>query len=173
MNPRRHQNGNAMVEFTLVGIPLIFVLLVTFELARGMWLYATVAHAVREGARYAAVHGADCSTPPNNCAVTVAQVAAVIRDAGAGLLPDDFEVSLVATGPDTTPSVTPTPLSTLLTNTSAFPTGTASVAGNDVVVTGVYYLRTALTAFLSTPPETGAQAGSIRLGSTSRERIEF
>jgi TadE-like protein len=182
MPPRNNRSGNAMIEFTLVGIPLIFVLLITFETARGMWLYATVAHAVRVGARYAAVHGRDCATPPHDCAVTVAHVAGVIRDAGVGLDPADFRLAMIATGPNTLPTVTLTPLNTLLTNTSVFPSGTGSVAGNDVIVTGVFYFRTALTALFPPPitpppPPTplggGSDAGVIRLAATSRERIEF
>ena len=182
MNPRANKSGNAMIEFTLVGIPLIFVLLVTFETARGMWLYATVAHAVRAGARYAVVHGKDCSTPPNNCPVTVADVARVIRDAGVGLDPADFRLALVATGPRTVPATTLRPLTALLNDTSVFPSGTASVAGNDVIVSGVFHFRTALTALFAppiTPPPPppplgdGSDAGVIHLAATSRERIEF
>lgn len=179
---RLNTAGNSLVEFTLVGIPLIFILIGTFEMARGMWLYTTVAHAVREGARYAAVHGKDCSTPPNQCAVTVADVAAVIRDAGVGLQPADFYVALIATSPRTIPTVTLTPLSTLLTDPSTFPSGTSAAAGNDVIVTGVYHFHTALSAFFPGPPIPpppppplggGSNDGALRLAATSRERIEF
>ena len=182
MNLRINKSGNAMIEFTLVGIPLIFVLLATFELARGMWLYATVAHAVRAGARYAAVHGKDCSTLPNQCAVTVADVAGVIRDAGVGLDPMDLRLAMIATSPNTVPVVTLKPLSMLLVDASVFPSGTASVAGNDVFISGVFYFRTALTALFPppiTPPPPpapmggGSDAGVIPLAATSRERIEF
>lgn len=181
MNPRTKRTGNAVIEFTLVGIPLIFVLLITFELARGMWLYATVAHAVRAGTRYAAVHGKDCATLP--CAATVGQVAGVIRDAGVGLDPADFRLAIVTIGPNTLPgSVVLQPLSTLLTDSTSFSNGALAVAGNDVIVTGVFYFRTALTALLSppiTPPPPpppaggGSDVGVIRLAATSRERIEF
>ena len=59
---RNHRRGgSSLIEFTLVGIPLIFVLLSTFEMARGMWLYHTLAYAARQGTRYAIVHGVNCS----------------------------------------------------------------------------------------------------------------
>jgi Flp pilus assembly protein TadG len=54
---KRSRWGNATLEFTLVGIPLIFVLISTFEMARGMWIYHTLAYAVKEGARYTIVRG--------------------------------------------------------------------------------------------------------------------
>ena len=75
-----------MIEFVLVGIPIIFILISVFELARGMWLYHTAAYALREGARYAIVRGNNCNLYPNNCAVTVAQVASRIRDSAVGFL---------------------------------------------------------------------------------------
>jgi hypothetical protein len=60
---RKRRSGNATLEFTLVGIPLLCVLISTCELARGMWLYHTLAYAVKEGARYAAVHGQSTPNP--------------------------------------------------------------------------------------------------------------
>lgn len=61
------RGGNAMIEFVLVGIPLIFVLISIFEMARGMWLYHTLAYSVKEGVRYTIVHGQNCATAPNSC----------------------------------------------------------------------------------------------------------
>lgn len=180
--PRTRKSGNAIIEFTLVGIPLIFILLATFEMARGMWLYATVAHAVRQGARYAAVHGKDCSTPPNQCAITIGDIALVIRDAGVGLDPADFWVAVITVAPKAVPAVTFTTLATLLTDASTFGAANSGVAGNDVIVTGVYHFRTALMAFFSgpvLPPPPGpsdsesSDVGVIRQAATSRERIEF
>src|SRR5215831_11346653 len=43
---RQFQRGATTVEMTLVGIPLMFVLVSIFEMSRGMWVYHTVANAV-------------------------------------------------------------------------------------------------------------------------------
>ena len=88
MTPRRSQRGNALVEMTLVGIPLMFVLISTFEIARGMWLYQTLAYAAGEGVRYARVHGKNCGTVAfitNTCLTSRQQIALEIRKAGIGL----------------------------------------------------------------------------------------
>ena len=78
--------GQALVEFTFVGIPMIFVLVSVFEISRGMWNYHTLAHAAKSGVRYAIVHGKNCGAPTaNSCLKTVAQITQVIRDAGVGL----------------------------------------------------------------------------------------
>lgn len=84
---KRLQRGATTVEMTLVGIPLMFVLISTFEMSRGMWMYHTLAFAVREGVRYASVHGGDCTGPPfnNSCTVTQAQIASIIEKASVGV----------------------------------------------------------------------------------------
>jgi hypothetical protein len=73
---------------------MIFLLISTFEMSRAMWIYHTMAYAIKEGTRYAIVHGDDCWNAPNSCGAHVADVAAAIRDAGAGLLPDQLVVTL-------------------------------------------------------------------------------
>jgi Flp pilus assembly protein TadG len=171
-----------MVEFALVGIPLIFILISIFEISRGMWMYETVAHAVRDGARYAAVHGQDCATVPNSCAVNISDIAAVIKNAGAGLDPDQFTVTIsTAVGTATLATTGASTLTALGTNTSGFsgwtyvPAGGGSASatgpGNDVIVSGQFPFKSALAMFW---PGGGKVTFSIvNLGATSRERIDF
>jgi hypothetical protein len=84
---RLAQRGATTIEMTLVGIPIIFLLISTFEISRGMWMYNTAATAVREGVRFASVHGVDCvklaPAIPNQYDITANDVVRVIR-AGAG-----------------------------------------------------------------------------------------
>ncbi len=84
---RRAQRGATTIEMTLVGIPLMFLMVSVFEMSRGMWMYNTAATAVREGVRFASVHGVNCVkvTPgiPNECDVTANDIVQVIRN-GAG-----------------------------------------------------------------------------------------
>ncbi|MEQ1949420.1 MAG: TadE family protein [Bryobacteraceae bacterium] len=92
--------GQTMVEFVFVGIPMVFVLISIFEIARGMWMYNTLAHAVREGVRYSSVHGINCVyNPPsvnNNCSKSIAQIARVIQDAGVGIDPAQTDVRFIS-----------------------------------------------------------------------------
>jgi len=81
MKHRSRILGNATLEFTLVGIPLMFTLISIAEMARGMWTYHSLAHAVKEGTRYAVVHG---QNSPNHA--TYASVCNVILQAGAGAM---------------------------------------------------------------------------------------
>ncbi len=93
---KRGERGQSLIEFTLVGIPLIFVLISIFEISRGMWIYTTLDHAVKEGVRYAIVHGVNCSKNGNSCQVnlgpsqnkcnnTVSTIAEVIQCNAVGL----------------------------------------------------------------------------------------
>lgn len=86
------RRGQTMLEFTFVGIPIMFLLISIFEISRGMWIYHTLAHSARAGVRYAIVHGQDCNENGNSCPATVAQVAQVIQNAGVGL---DLSTTLV------------------------------------------------------------------------------
>jgi hypothetical protein len=86
--------GQAIVEFTFVGIPMIFVLISVFEISRGMWNYHTLAYSAKSGVRFAIVHGQNCLPPQvNTCSKTVADIAQVIQDAGVGLDLNETEVT--------------------------------------------------------------------------------
>src|SRR4051812_12070981 len=98
------RRGQSLIEFTFVGIPIMFVLISVFEVSRGMWIYHTLAHAVREGVRYASVHGYNCTQNGNTCAVNMgpvsntctgssdAPIAEVIRCAAVGLDPANTNI---------------------------------------------------------------------------------
>jgi len=102
---RQRQLGQSLVEFTFVGIPLIFVMISIFEISRGMWTYQTLAHASQEATRYASVHGFNCNptttalpTPNNNCAITAANIATNIQFYGVGLDPAKTTLTLTSNG---------------------------------------------------------------------------
>lgn len=90
------RRGNALIEFTLVGIPLIFILFSIFEAARGMWQYVTLCHAVEEATRFAVVHGDNCSSTSQSCQVTVGQVVSRFGWAGSSLDPQKVQLELRA-----------------------------------------------------------------------------
>jgi hypothetical protein len=106
MRARGRRRGNATIEFTLVGIPLLCVLISTFEMARGMWLYHTLAYAVKEGVRYAVVRG---QNSPNQItlggtgALPQMPICQYIIQQGPGLIPHQVTLTFhSATQPDIT-----------------------------------------------------------------------
>ena len=53
---RRHaQRGSAIAEMAIIFIPLVFLLLSTFELGRAMWVYHSLTSSLKSGARFAVV----------------------------------------------------------------------------------------------------------------------
>jgi Flp pilus assembly protein TadG len=55
----RNDEGQNLVEFSLVAVMFIIVLLGVVEMARMTLVYTTMSNAARAGARYAITHGAD------------------------------------------------------------------------------------------------------------------
>ena len=51
------ERGSTLVEFAFVFLLFVVLVVATIELGRGVWLYITVAHAARQGVRYAQVQG--------------------------------------------------------------------------------------------------------------------
>ncbi len=90
MIPRNRRAGNSLLEFTLVGIPVIFILISTVEISRGMWIYHSLAYALKEATRYTAVHGNDCQVEKNSCTIRIRDIAQVIQTTGMGLLPEQM-----------------------------------------------------------------------------------
>lgn len=91
--PRRTRSrfGNATLEFTLVGIPLVFVLISTFEMARGMWIYHTLAYAVKEGVRYTIVRG---QNSPKE--IPLSTICNYIVQQGPGLIARDLNLQFTS-----------------------------------------------------------------------------
>ena len=56
---RRDERGVELIEFSLVSILLLMLVFGIMEFGRAIWIYGTVAHVAREGARFAMVRGSD------------------------------------------------------------------------------------------------------------------
>ena len=72
------RRGQSMVEFSLVFILFLTMMGGLFEFSRALWVYTTLAHATRQGARFAMVHG-------ENNSRTAAQIEANVRANAIGL----------------------------------------------------------------------------------------
>ena len=172
----RGRVGQALIEFTFVGIPLMFTLISIFEVSRGMWIYHTLAYSVKNGVRYASVHGVNCvnaANNPNNCQVnigpsaTVGTIANVIRQAAVGL--DPAQTTLTFT--DNSGTVTTCTLSAC--TATAWPPNVTGV--NDVGKLIRIDIRTPFTSaiamFWPGAPPLGFASGT--LGASSQDYIQF
>ena len=169
MNPGRwrRRRGNSLLEFTLVCIPLIFLIISIVELSRGMWLYHTLAFAVKKGIRFAIVHGRSCADASASCPVTVGAVAQAILNGAVGLDPAQMAVVMQTSSA----TLNCKPLSSCLSNTTTFPAAPDNNVGLPVTISATYPFRSALAMFW---PGVGAvRAGAVNLGARSQEEIRF
>ena len=88
--------GASLLEFTLIGIPIIFILISVFEISRGMWMYQTAAHAARESARFIVVHGVNCKDPGDACGRSISEIAQQLSFHLAALDPNQVQVTFRA-----------------------------------------------------------------------------
>jgi hypothetical protein len=176
MRKMKNQAGASMLEFTFVGIPLIFVLISIFEISRGMWAFNTLSHSVKEGVRFAIVHGNNCVIPPNNCPVRTSDICTVMRNNGPGLEP--ARVINIKLNSNTREISYPTLTACLADNTVIFPsrnpgptTDNGGAQGNPVGITATYVFDSALAFFWT--GQSGFTFGRIYLPASANERIRY
>ncbi len=76
----KDRSGTAAVEFAFVAPVFFFIVLGTMDLGRAMMISSTIEHVASDGARYAAVRGAEKEFP-----ATEDEVKAYVRSKSTGL----------------------------------------------------------------------------------------
>src|SRR5437879_4685548 len=160
MRNNKRERGSNIVEFTLAGIPVIFLIYSTIELSMAMWNYHTLAYAVNEGAHYAAVRGEGCSANGNTCGTTVGGLAHQIASAAIGIPADQVNVTLTTASGQAQPC---NPVSSCFSSTTAWPpaANNDNKAGKDVTISAQYPFPSALAMFWP-------GAGSSHFGTIAR-----
>ena len=178
LKARAGRRGNTVIEFTLVGIPVMFAIISIFEMSRGMWLYHTLAASVREGTRFAIVHGNDCNIYPSNCAVRVRDISQRIRDYAVGLPPSEIRNVRFSTASRTLAEYAS--LEACLADDTYFPAA-APGGGEDpggerlmsyVEISAVYPFRSAIAMFWPGAGR-GQNFGTFLLPASSKEYIQY
>ncbi len=166
----RNEKGSTLIEFTLVGISLIFMFISLIEMCMTMWSYHTLAYAVREGARYASTKGQGCTRGTNSCSVTVAAVAQQIASTALGLIPGQLNIDLVSAASD----VPCHPLSNCYSNPAIWPpsSNSANVPGSAISVSGSYPVQTALI-FMFFPTTGVSRFGASTVSASSQQIVQF
>src|SRR5579863_7912639 len=81
---RNAERGGSLVEFAVILPPALILLVGIIQFGIAMFEYHATDYAAKFGARYAAVHGADCSA--TGCPITQAALQTAVQSAvpGAG-----------------------------------------------------------------------------------------
>ena len=171
MNQRRkQQSGVALVEFTLAGIALIFLLICTFHLSIAMWNYHTLTYAVHETTRYACVKGVNCTKPGNTFSITVGNIATKVQTLAIGLQGPQLSMTLTT---DSGAQTSCSPLSNCLNSTTVWPPGTNTdnAVGKKISISAIYQYQSPMLFFW--PGQTVQKFGSVWLPANSTQTIMF
>jgi Flp pilus assembly protein TadG len=173
LNRRNNRRGTMMMEFMLLGIPIVFLTLSVFEVSLMMWQYVTMDQTVQSGTQYISVHGTNCTLNGNNCTITVGNIASYIEGVDVGLDDSKLNITLYSGPPGATPTTTVTcnPVTTCTGNSTTFPPLTDNAVGNDVRVQATYAMNNPIVMFW--PSQTSVSTGVTTLGATSTQRIVF
>ncbi|MGA2134452.1 MAG: TadE/TadG family type IV pilus assembly protein [Bryobacteraceae bacterium] len=161
----KNRKGNAIVEFTLAAIPLIFMQISVVEICRGMWDYHSLAQAVKAASRSVATRGAGCAG--SGCAITVGQIATTISAYAVGMPASSLNVTLTSNAG----SVSCNPLSTCTSNSTTWPPAGGNAPGSDIIISGSYSFTSALMMFV--PGTNGMQFSGVTLTAKSRQALLF
>jgi len=162
-----NRRGNTLIEFTLLGIPVIFLTISVFSISIDMWEFHELPHAVEMTARYAATHGQGCTQGTNTCGITVANMVTYFEGQNISLLPSLVNVTFT----DGSGSTSCAPLTNCESSSAVFPSAGYNAAGQDVTVYATYTLRNPVAMFWPSSAQSGWQPFTV--GATSRQRILF
>jgi Flp pilus assembly protein TadG len=157
---RVKRRGHAVLEFTLIGIPLMFVLISIFEIARGMWVYHTMAYAIKEGTRYTIVRGQNNPTP-----ATYQSVCNAIVLAGSGLLKEQLSITFTSQGATNTYTANACP-------NTPWPSGIGNRPGQLIMIVGSYPFQSAIAMFWPGAGR-GMQFPAVTMSAISQEVMQF
>jgi Flp pilus assembly protein TadG len=146
MNRLRSRKGATLVEFSMAGIPMIFVLVSAVQMALGMWQYETLAYGIKTGAQSVVSKGKGCSTGTNSCGTTVGAIATTIANSAIGIPASELSVTLTTASGATT---TCNPISDCTSNTTAWPpsTNNDNEPGQIISIKGQFTLNSATAMF--------------------------
>ena len=172
MRYRNDRRGNTILEFTLVGLPLLFLIISIACMCFGMYTLHTVQQSVEQAARYVVTHGSTCSAGTNSCGLTVSQIASAVSSSAPGLVRNSLNVTLVPNS-GTGNQITCNPVSSCYGNSAAWPpslNGDDS-PGNDIKILADFNYTSPIIMFW--PGAGTSKIGSLTFHAMSRQRLMF
>jgi Flp pilus assembly protein TadG len=161
---RKSRRGNTLIEFSLLGIPIMLTTISIVFVSIAMWQFHCLAYASETTAAYASVHGATCAKYGNTCAVTISGMATYFATQAIALPASQVSVNFT----DGSGTTSCSPLNSCASNVTQFPSSAYNGVGSDVTVTATYTLSNPIEAFW---PGNGPH--NFAVSATSRQRIMF
>lgn len=161
---RKSRSGNTLIEFSLLGIPIVFITMTIVSVSIAMWQFHCLAYASEASAAYASVHGATCAQNGNSCSITIGNMATYFASQAIALPQSQVTVKFK----DGSGTTTCNPLNSCTSSSTQFPLASYNSVGTDVTVTATYTLKNPIGMLW---PSTSAR--NFTVGATSRQRILF
>lgn len=167
---QRTRRGSTLVEFTLLGIPAIFLFTSVMTCSVDMWQFFTLSYAVNQTARYAALHGASCASP-NSCQVLRSDIATYFQGQAMALDPASTTMKL----DDGSGVITCNPVTSCPSASSVFPSSghNAPNGANSVTVSATYTLTNPIFMFWPGSSTNSVVSSRFVVGATSTQQILF
>jgi Flp pilus assembly protein TadG len=184
MGRRKKQRGSAIVEFTLTGVPVIFVWISIVQMAIGMWHYQVLQSAVKVAAAYGSVHGATYKNAGASV-VHISDVAQVLANYMIGMPPSSINVTFTAwkNSSDATSDTNATTYTCELDNcisqstyqTAAWPPGSGYDApnGSEFSIKAVYVFHSGICMVAPGPGTSPIHANSYTLPGYTHQMVLF
>ena len=163
----RRRRGSALLEFTLLGVPVIFLITSVVSCSIDMWQFYTMEFAVESTARYIAVHGATCSANGNTCTIKVQDVATFFEGQSPALNTSKVNVTLT----DGSGSTNCNPVTSCAATAAQFPAAANNAVSSDITVKATYPLTNPIAMFW--PGTAGMRGANFTVGATSKQRILY
>lgn len=158
-------SGNAILEFTLTTIPLIFVLTSVVQMSLAMWNYHTLFEVIKVAARTAAVRGTNCAGL--GCQLTVGQIETLITTRGIGLTAANLSVVLTSNSG----AITCSPITTCAGSNTAWPPSGGNQVNQVISISATYSLNQGLAMLV---PGKGSMLFSpVTFSTISQQIINF
>lgn len=177
------ERGSQTLEFTLIGLPLVFLLFSIANMCFAMMTMHTMQEAVEQGARFVSTRGSTCSSGTNTCSATVQQIAGVVSSSSPGIAASNLSLTLIPASGSAN-QISCNPISVCLSSCSTgcngsratvWPTTTSSdnSPGKDVILSAdVTNLPTPMFMFW-TMNNNAPKIGQTSFHAYSRQRLMF
>lgn len=164
---QKKRRGSALLEFTLIGIPVIFISTSVMSASLDMWQFHNLAYGTQMTARYVAMHGRTCTQNGNACTMTVGNVASYFEGQALALDASKLNVKLQSLSE----TINCNPLDTCNSSATVFPNSSDNGVKFDIVVTATYPMTNPIALFW--PGVGSVTPSTFNLFATSRQMIVF
>jgi hypothetical protein len=164
---KKRQRGIAFIEFTIVGVPIVFLTTSITEMSLESWNFHSMVYAIEVADRYACDHGRTCSKNGNTCTIRVQDVASLISHPAPGL--DSSLMNVTLTTHST--STNCLPLNACFTNTTQFPSTTDNGVGLDIKISATCAMHNPVSMLWF--GSAGTAIGTFTVGTTTRQNIVY